>query len=96
MGEPWFDSSECVGVDDRYSGGGALASQRLAELRWRMEANVSSGVGGVSGRAGGEVRGWVGLLDELGVGSVSKSGWGWSGGVVIDVVIFGCGADEAG
>ena len=46
------------------------------------------GVGGVSGRAGGEVRGWVGLLDELGVGSVSKSGWGSSGGVVIDFVIF--------
>ena len=45
-------------------------------------------VGGVSGRAGGEVRGWVGLLDELGVGSVSKSGWGSSGGVVIDFVIF--------
>lgn len=71
-------------MDDRYSGwssgGGALASQRLAELRWRMEAKVSSGVGGVSGRAGGEVRGWVGLLDR----------------VVIDVVIFGCDADEAG
>ena len=45
---------------------------------------MSSGWG-VSGHAGGEVRGWVGLLDELGVGSVSKS----SGGVVIDLVIFG-------
>jgi hypothetical protein len=57
---------------------------------------VSSGVGGVSGRAGGEVRGWVGLLDGLGVRPVSESGWGWSGWGVIDLVIFGCDADEAG
>jgi hypothetical protein len=88
-------------VDDRYSGrssgGGALASQRLAELKLRMEANVSSGVGGVSGRAGGEVRGWVGLcfVDGLGVRVrfVSKSGWGWSRGAVIDVDIWGCGCE---
>jgi hypothetical protein len=48
----------------RSSGGGALASQRLAELKLRMEVKANSGAGG-----------WGG-----GVRSVSKSGWGRSGG----------------
>jgi hypothetical protein len=95
--EPWFDSA-CVGVGDGYSGsgreggrssgGGALASQRVWEVPVKMEANVSSGVGGVSARAGGEVRGYVGFWNGLGDvdGSVSKSAWGWSrGGGVIDI-----------
>jgi hypothetical protein len=52
----------------RSSGGGALTSQRLAELKLRMEVKVNSGVGRVSGRAGGWGRGLV--------RSVLKSGWG--------------------
>jgi hypothetical protein len=49
-----------------------LTSQSLLVLK--AEANVSSGVGGVSGRAGGEVRGYTCFFGlRVAAGSTSKS-----------------------